>query len=38
MPSLDLPLDLVSLLNLYFLEEDIFLVEFIVGDIFLVVS
>ena len=38
MPSLDLPLDLVSLLNLCFLEEEVFLVEFIVGDTFLVVS
>ena len=38
MPSLDLSLDLVSLLNLRFLEEDIFLIGFIVGDIFLVVS
>jgi len=38
MPSLDLPLDLVSPLNLRFLEVDIFLVEFVVGDVFLVVS
>jgi hypothetical protein len=38
MPSLDLPLDLVSPLNLRFLEADTFLAEFIVGDEFLVVS
>ena len=38
MLSLDLSLDLASLINLRFLEEDAFLVGFVMGDIFLVVS